>query len=100
MLINLLITPGEIQLQLAELFKTARLAQGHSRSKAAKLTGVPDATLRKFENEGQISLRQFLMLCHAYGDLGAADQLFPPRPIHSMDDLLQADSKPRQRGRS
>ena len=99
-IINLL-TPGEIQSLLAKQFKMARLEHKHSRAKAAKLSGVPEATLRAFETRAQISLRQFLMLCHVYGDLAASKKLFPEKPIMTMDQLLASETnKKRQRGRS
>jgi len=96
-----LLIPGEIQTSLAEQFKQARLQLGHSRSKAAKLSGVPEPTLRVFETQAKISLRQFLMLCHVYGDLAATKQLFPSKQIISIKQLLDDETKPkRQRGRS
>jgi HTH-type transcriptional regulator/antitoxin HipB len=91
-------TPGEMQTQLAQKFKLARLAQNHSRASAATLTGVPEATLRAFETTGKISLRQFLMLCHVYGELNQCETLFPDKTPMSMDELL-ADIPKRQRGR-
>ena len=101
MSINKLLTPGETQTALAAQFKHARLAVGHSRAKAAKLSGVPEATLRGFETKAQISLRQLLMLCHVYGDLASCERLFPVKPILTMNQLLAAETKPpRQRGRS
>ena len=94
-------TLGEVQKQLASNFKRARLDQGHSRAKAAKLTGVPEPTLRGFETKAQISLRQFVMLCHVYGELGVLKQVFPEQTPQTMDQLLAAENKPkRQRGRS
>ncbi|MFT4925876.1 MAG: hypothetical protein ACI8WB_001971 [Phenylobacterium sp.] len=101
MSINQLLTPGEVQTTLAVQFKRARLELGHSRAKAAKLSGVPEATLRGFETKAQISLRQFLMLCHVYGDMAASEQLFVPKPALTMDQLLAAEAKPKRiRGRS
>ncbi len=91
-------TPGEMQTQLAQTFKRSRLAQNHSRASAATLTGVPEATLRAFEISGKISLRQFLMLCHVYGELSHCEALFPDKTPMSMDELL-ADKPKRQRGR-
>ena len=99
--VNQLLMPGEIQTQLAQNFKKKRLEQAHSRSKAAKLTGVPEATLKAFERTGQISLRQFLMLCHVYGDLSATHLLLPQKTRLTMEDLLTSKPpSPRQRGRS
>jgi len=101
MSINKFSTPGEIQTSLANQFKNARLERKHSRAKAAKLSGVPESTLRAFESKEQISLRQFLMLCHVYGDLTSTELLFPEKPILTMDQLLANETtQKRQRGRS
>ena len=101
MTINKLLTTSEIQQSLAIKFKQARLTFGHSRTKSARLSGVPAPTIRVFETKSNISLRQFLMLCHVYGDLTATEQLFPIKSPTTMDELLSLESQPvRQRGRS
>ncbi len=101
MSINNVLTAGELPLQLAKKFKQARLNRNHSRAKAALLTGVPEGTLRGFETKGQISLRQFIMLCHGYAELSAFDGLFPEAQAHSIDQLLSNGHRPqRKRGRS
>ena len=99
MLIKILSTPGEMQRQLAEEFKRSRLEKRHSREKAKKLTGVPAPTIRKFEEDGQISFRQFLMLCHSYGDMVAMKNLFPEPEPTSIDELLKSSPVPK-RGRT
>ena len=98
---NLFSTPGEIQLSLAESAKQARLSQNHSRKTAAELSGVPMETLKRFENTGEISLRQFLMLCQTYGDFSAVEHFFPKKQAQTIDELFEDENKPkRQRGRS
>ena len=94
------ITPGEMQSQLAASFKNARLEKGHSRKKAETLTGVPAPTIRKFETNGQISFRQFIMLCHVYGNLAGLEDVFPKEDPASLDALMSVENSPRQRGRS
>jgi len=97
-----LLTASEVQTKLADRFKAARLIKNHSRSTASTLTGVPESTLKKFELSGQVSLRQFLQLCHVYGDLAKAEALFNAEKPVSMDAFLNAENAPakRQRGRS
>jgi len=101
MSINKLVTAGEMQSLLSAQFKRARLNKNHSRAKAAKLTGVPEATIRAFETKSQLSLRQFLMLTHVYGDLSLCGQLFE-KPLNlTLDELIANETKPnRQRGHS
>lgn len=81
-------SPREVQNHLATALRKQRKARKHSRQKAAEFSGVPSATLRRFEATGEISLRQFLMLCATYGDLTHADKLFPETGPATMDELL------------
>ncbi|WP_332457861.1 HipA N-terminal domain-containing protein [Vibrio gazogenes] len=55
----------------------------------ANRSGVPYSTIRKFENSGNISLRQFLMLFEAVGDIGqirsnAAKSTAPHDGLHGV----------------
>ena len=80
--------PGDIQRSLSASLKTARKSRKHSRREASIRSGVPEATIRRFEDSGEISLRQFLMLCDAYGSPEAAGALFPKPEPQSMDELI------------
>jgi len=86
-------TPQEIQAQLALEHKTKRKWMKHSRAHAAKLTGVPEPTIRKFEDTGEISLRQFLMLCAIYGDLDRFEDSFPQPKARTMQELLKMEQR-------
>ena len=89
-----LYSPKDVQVALAGKLKAARKRRGHSRSEAAERSGVPAPTLRRFEVTGEISLRQFLMLCAVYGSLDAAADMYPDRPATTMDELIdQAGTK-------
>ena len=85
--------PVEIQRSLSSSFRTARKARKHSRREASVRSGVPEATIRRFEDTGEISLRQLLMLCDVYGSPEAVEALFPkPEPL-SMDELIAMSNK-------
>ena len=86
-------SPREVQDHLAEALRQRRRARKHSRQKAAEVSGVPSATLRRFETTGEISLRQFLMLCAAYGDLAHAFELLPEPEPATMAELLATHRK-------
>lgn len=77
-----------MQDHLAAALRQRRRARKHSRKKAAEVSGVPAPTIRRFETTGEISLRQFLMLCAPYGDLKSAEALFPEPGPATMDELL------------
>jgi len=81
-------TPREVQDHLAAALRQRRRARKHSRQEAARVSGVPAPTIRRFETRGEISLRQFLMLCASYGDLKHAEGLFPELGPAIMDELL------------
>ena len=80
--------PSEIQRSLSTSFRTARKFRKHSRREACIRSDVPEATIRRFEDSGEISLRQLLMLCEIYGSLLAVDSLFPKPVPQSMDELI------------
>ena len=81
-------TPREVQDLLASRLRDLRKAKGHSRTEAHKVSGVPMATIRRFETTGEISLRQFLMLAYIYGDLKSAETVLPVPGPTTMDELL------------
>lgn len=68
----------------------------------AERSGVPLATLRKFEQKGAISLESFLKLLMVVGGLeDIINMLKPSKPkFTSIDDVLKdMNNTPRKRGR-
>lgn len=92
-----IISPSDVQVELARQARQKRKWMGHSRAEAAKLTGVPAPTLRKFEDTGELSLRQFMMLMHVYGDLSVFDNAFPQPIAKSMDELIALNAKSKKK---
>ena len=82
-------TASEVQLATALKAKNRRKRLNYSREKASDISGVPAATIRKFEDTGEISFRQFLMLLQAYGDLSMTDKMFENPPAKTMDELIK-----------
>ncbi|MBR1375345.1 MAG: helix-turn-helix transcriptional regulator [Cardiobacteriaceae bacterium] len=60
---------NEVQKLLTQYLHTQRKKKHFSRDELAKRSGVPASTIRKFENTGQISLRQFLALWLVLDDM-------------------------------
>ena len=85
-------TAAEIQKETAINAKKRRKWLKYSRETAAELSGVPEATIRKFENTGEISFRQLLMLLQAYGDPLIMQHAFDNPPAKSMDELIKLAS--------
>lgn len=57
----------DIITEYAARIKQRRLEKNLSRNKLAELSGVSAATLRKFEDEGKISLESFIAIAVALG---------------------------------
>ena len=66
-----LLDEGDVQSALADRLRRRRKVRGYSREQLAERSGVPAATIKKFELTGQISLRQFLLLWQSLDDLQA-----------------------------
>ncbi|MBP3194312.1 MAG: helix-turn-helix transcriptional regulator [Cardiobacteriaceae bacterium] len=60
---------NEVQKLLTHYLHKQRKKKHFSRDELAKRSGVPASTIRKFENTGQISLRQFLALWLVLDDM-------------------------------
>ena len=62
-------TAYDVQIDLRNFICKLRKKNKLSVKALSTCSGVPYGTIRKFENTGNISLRQFLMLYEAVGDL-------------------------------
>lgn len=97
-----LISVGKAQKNIAVSIQSRRLAMELTQEGLAERSGVPLATLRKFEQKGLISLESLLKLLQVVGGLEELiDSLKPARPIFSsIDDVLKdANNISRKRGR-
>ena len=85
-----LVTPADVQQQLAAGIKRRRRERKLSRNALAELTTVPPATIKRFESTGQISLRQFLLLWQCVDRLDRIVTLTeaPQPPLRSIEDVL------------
>jgi len=94
----LLNTPEDIALDLALKLKELRLLKKWKRSTLAERSGVTEASLRRFEQTGKISLNHFLKLIHALGRLDDAASLLNPPEAGSLKELKQKEKKISKRG--
>ena len=98
----LLITPTKARRKLAENTRARRLQMDLTQQGLAERAGVALPTLRKFEQQGMISLESYLKILMALGGLEAVvEATKPARPsFSSIDEVLNAGNKiPRKRGR-
>lgn len=74
-----LYTSHDVQLELKNFIKRQRKQQKMTVEILSSRSGVPYSTIRKFERTGNISLRQFLMLMEAIGELSSLHELTKER---------------------
>ena len=95
-----MMTPGEIQMWVANSARDLRLALNLSQKTLSEKSGVSYGTLKKFEQTGQISLESLLKLAVILGCVDDFKMLFVRKSavkVLSLDQLI--DDKKRKRGR-
>ena len=90
-------SPGEILTGIAARARSRRLDLGLTQLGLARRAGVSLGTLKLFERTGRASLEMLVKLAFALGAEEAFENLFPPAPPKSIDDVLRRPQ--RQRGR-
>jgi len=95
-LTHMLYAPGERTQQVADDARALRLAQDLSRRSLAERSGVPEATIKRFETSGRISFESLVLLADALGVADRLALLFAARPPTSLDQLKRGE---RLRGR-
>jgi len=93
-----LTTPEETAMTLARRTKTLRLAKKWKRSTLAARSGVTDASIRRFEQTGQVSMKHFLKIVFALGRLDEMNALLETPKAASIADLEKMEAKLPQRG--
>ncbi len=96
-----LLSVAKSQKKLANNARAKRLQMDLTQEGLANRSGVPLRTLRKFEQEGAISLESFLKLYMVLGGLDDIIEASAPKKISfsSIDEVLKtATTKTRQRG--
>jgi len=91
-------TPEDTAQDLALKLKALRLAKKWKRSTLADRSGVTEASLRRFEQTGKISLNHFLKLIHALGRLDETASLLNPQEAGSLKELKKKETKISKRG--
>lgn len=90
----------DVQGGLAKRLRNARLAANLTQQGLAERAGVSLGSLKRFEREGEVSLKNLVKLAFALRLEGDFEKIFQPREEASLDTLLeQTLSKTRQRGR-
>ncbi|WP_404401842.1 helix-turn-helix domain-containing protein [Idiomarina seosinensis] len=83
-------TAYDVQSELKVVLRNRRRKNGMTVEALSERSGVPYGTIRKFERNGNISLRQFLMLVEALGDLDLLRSLTQPETTpSSIEEVLK-----------
>ncbi len=85
-----LLTPSQVQINLAARIKQRRLEQRLTQEQLAQKAGLPLATYRLFEQRGQISLSAFMLVAFALNALHELNELFTHPTWATMDEMLNA----------
>lgn len=96
------ISPSRAQRKIADSVREKRLLMNLTQAGLAERSGVPLATLRKFEQKGVISLESFLKLLMVVGGVEEImSALKPSKPkFTSIDEVLDTKKEVvRKRGR-
>ena len=92
-------TPSEMQDRVRAAARNRRLALGLTQNDLATRSGVPLATLKRFEQKGQISLAGLLALGEALDALAGFGTLFPAVEATRLEDLEKPAARQRVRKR-
>ena len=91
-------TPEEMSQTLATRLKELRLLKRWKRRTLAERSGVTEASLKRFEQTGKVSMENFLKLVLALGRLDEIETLLQPAAAKSIKELEQQEKKPPRRG--
>lgn len=86
-------TPNEINLGIAARFSAIRKRRKISRKELAKKSGVSYASLRRFEETGEISLISLSKLAIALNLGEELDSLFSDVPFNSIEEVINGQGK-------
>lgn len=92
-------SPKDVALQIAARVKARRLDLDLTQEGLAARAGVKFATYRRFEQTGEISLKNLLQLGFALNALADFDALFAQKQYQTLDDVLNEQSDIRKRGK-
>ncbi len=85
-------TPADIMLRLAKKIRNIRKRKKITQIQLAARSNVSYASLRKFEQTGQISLESLVKLCMELGVIDEINGLFS-NPVYSSIEEVRNDRK-------
>jgi len=92
--------PGKFALELAHRLKECRRQSGHSQISFAKKADVTVASLRRFEQTGEISFISFLKIVFALDRYDELQQLFTKQKFRTLSEAMKNYEKTKLRSRN
>lgn len=93
-------SPAEVQRLMGSRLKELRLLANLKRTTLADRSGVSARSLQRFEDTGEVSLKNLLRLVHVLGLLQEWERLLRPAEATTLAELEVRERKPvRRRGR-
>ncbi|WP_339367048.1 helix-turn-helix domain-containing protein [Cellvibrio sp. OA-2007] len=92
-LTHMLYSPAELARSLGQNARQLRLARNLSRKTLAKLSGVSESSIKRFEVSGSITLESLILLAAALDQLAPISALFKPEQPSSIAELKNARRK-------
>ena len=80
-------SPDEVRKKIADRFRLRRKERKLSRKKLSLLSGVSYASIRRFEETGNISLNSLLLLASKLDALSDFDALFAKKRPTNIDEV-------------
>lgn len=91
-------SPDDILEGIAQRVKARRLEMDLTQKGFAKRSGIGYDAYRKFENSGEITLRNLVLASIAFDDADLLNELFTKKAYSSIDEILKdKNKKKRQR---
>ena len=95
----ILTTPDEVVKILSERLKKRRLERGLTRAGLQALTGVPKASIARFEMTSKVSLESFVKVAMALGYVDELEKLFNEPKFNTLEEMeLIKKNADRKRG--
>ncbi len=86
-------TPGEINRIIAKNITNLRKRKKISQKELSQKSGVSYGSIRRFENEGEISLTSLAKIAIALGVSEELEELFSMVPFDSIQEVINEQSK-------
>ena len=88
-----LLTPSELAREISKKAKQKRLDLNITQQELAERSGVSYGSVKRFEQHGEISLKNLLKIAIVVRSAGDFESLFSKQRYQSIDDVIKEKSK-------